>query len=57
MDSDSLLAALSGGLTYREKSGLPESEDVMKSLMPIVKEDLLKLAAKKLLSGNLLGAG
>lgn len=55
MDLSTLITALSGGATYREKSGLPEAEDIAKILVEDAKNTLLGRAAAKLLKGEMLG--
>jgi|688.fasta_scaffold242582_2 hypothetical protein len=55
MDLSTLITALSGGESYREKSGLPEFKDIYAVLIPSVKENLLKKAASQLMRGELIG--
>lgn len=60
MDLSTLISALSGGDTYREKSGLPESEDISSYLTAKVKPDVLNmkdLLIAKALSDKYLKAG
>ena len=42
MDLTSFVTALSGGESYREKSGLPEFKDIYTTLIADVKDNLLK---------------
>jgi len=55
MDLSTLVTALSGGESYREKSGLPEAEDIKRILVQDAKNTLLGIAAAKLLKGEMLG--
>jgi hypothetical protein len=55
MDLSTLITALSGGESYREKSGLPEFKDIYATLVSSVKDDLLKKAASQLMKGQLIG--
>ena len=55
MDLSTLITALSGGESYREKSGLPEFKDIYVTLVSSLKDDLLKKAASQLMKGQLIG--
>lgn len=60
MDLSSLISALSGGDTYRERSGLPEFEDIASYMAVKVKPDVLgmkDLLIAKALSDKYLKAG
>jgi hypothetical protein len=54
MDLSTLITTLSGGESYREKSGLPEFKDIFPDLIASVKTTLLGQAAAKLLKGEML---
>ena len=54
MDLSTLITALSGGESYRERSGLPEADDIDKILVEEAKNTLLGRAAAKLLKGEML---
>lgn len=55
MDLSTLITTLSGGESYREKSGLPEFKDIYATLVSSLKDDLLKKAASQLMRGELIG--
>mgnify|MGYP007019970383 CR=1 FL=1 len=55
MDLSTLITALSGGESYREKSGLPEFKDIYATLVSSLKDGLLKKAASQLMKGQLIG--
>ncbi len=55
MDLSTLITTLSGGESYREKSGLPEFKDIYATLVSSLKDDLLKKAASQLMKGQLIG--